>query len=303
MATELSPLLTDLSRYIYGTTRLGDESIAFADRVAIAKEAIRARVWIHTSHQYGEALRVLRAAFDEDRSQVPSAIFKVGWSSAEEVKGQVVQQAEALGISSIAIGQLCPGGGLAEDLVNGGPGLAELRQMKADGLVGRFVMEVWPWSSDVAIKALKNGHTQGLIDGFIFYFNPLQRFVTNELWDLIGSTGASVIAMRTVGGGDVRSIRDNPNAPDYLRARAAEVAPLFEASGILTWTEFAARYSLGMPQVRATVGATSRKENLAEFLTATTNATPLPSDIQDKLLLLQRKWSDDHDRHAKPWSM
>jgi hypothetical protein len=37
----MSPKLADLSRYIYGTTRLGDEGIPFADRAAIARGAIR----------------------------------------------------------------------------------------------------------------------------------------------------------------------------------------------------------------------------------------------------------------------
>ncbi len=300
MATQT---LTDLSRYIYGTTRLGDDSIPFADRVAIARAAIQAGGWIHTSHQYGDALKVLRAAFDEDRSAVPNATFKIGWSSVEEVAGQVDLHLEALGIPSMAVGQLCPGGALADDIRNGGPSIEGLARLKGQGLVGRYVMEVWPWTSDVVLDAIQNGHAKGLIDGFIFYLNPLQRFVTNEVWDLLLAEDISIVAMRTVSGGDVHAIAGNENAPAYLRGRAAQVAPIFDRSGIASWTEFAARYSLGFSQVRATVGATSRAEGLAEFLRATRDAQPLPGDIVDEILELQRAWSDEHDREAAPWSM
>jgi len=49
--------LTDLSRHIYGTTRLGDSNIPFADRIAIARKVIEAGGWIHTSNQYNDALQ------------------------------------------------------------------------------------------------------------------------------------------------------------------------------------------------------------------------------------------------------
>jgi hypothetical protein len=296
-------MLTDLSRCIYGTTRLGDESISFENRLAIAREAVQAGLWIHTSHQYGDALRVLRALFEEDRSKIPPAIFKLGNSSPEEVRGQVALQLESVGTSSMAIGQVFPSGQLAEDLCTGGPGVAGLSQLKTEGLVGRFEMEVWPWSSDIALRCIKNGHADHLIDGYTFYLNPLQRFVTNELWDLMIERDVSIVAMRTVGGGDVRHTLQKKDAPDYLRKRAAEIVPIFDRSGVESWTEFAVRFALGFPQVRATVGSTARSENLAEFLRTTADPQPLDQEDVREILLLQRRWSDEHDVHAAPWSM
>jgi len=41
-SAEKSQYLADLSPYIYGTTRLGDEKIAFEQRVSIARAAIDA---------------------------------------------------------------------------------------------------------------------------------------------------------------------------------------------------------------------------------------------------------------------
>ena len=49
----------------------------FDERVAVALAAMDANIWLHTSHTYGDTLRVLRAAFDQSRSQVPKLIAKI----------------------------------------------------------------------------------------------------------------------------------------------------------------------------------------------------------------------------------
>lgn len=295
--------LTDLSRYVYGTTRLGDDSIAFADRVAIAQQAMDAGVWFHSSHQYGNALEVLNVAFDSNRAQTPKMIFKIGWSSVKEIREQIDLQLKAVGKNHMDVGQLCAGGDVADHLINGGASLAGLSQLKEEGLVGNFVLEVFPWTSHVALGALQSGNSIGLIDGYIFYLNPLQRFASNELWDLLMERGDQIVAMRTVSGGDVMKLRDNPDAPSWLRERAHEVAPLFLESGIKTWSEFAARYSLGFKQVLATVGASSRAEGLDEFLAATRDPQPLEQSIVERILAMQRRWSDEIDMKAEPWTM
>jgi predicted aldo/keto reductase-like oxidoreductase len=297
--------LTDLSRFIYGTTRLGDGKIPFADRVNIAHEAIDAGVWFHTSHQYGDALKVLRAAFDADRKRIPRMIVKIGWSSIEELRRTIRLNIEPIGVDHIDIGQLCLGGKLAEEFASGGKCYDDFRKLRDEELVHRFVLEVFPWTSNVPLQALRAGYPKDLIDGFIFYLNPLQRFASNELWDLLQRINQPIIAMRTVSGGDVHRLRDVPGAAwkDYLRQRAVEVAPLYERSGCKTWPEFCVRFAYGFPQVRATVGATSRPENLRAFLDAVKTIKPLPKDIQSEIIKLQFRWSDETDVHAEPWSM
>lgn len=203
----------------------------------------------------------------------------------------------------MAVGQIFPSGQLAEDLCTGGPGIAGLEKLKEDGLVGRFEMEVWPWSSDIALRCIQGGHAEHLIEAYTFYLNPLQRFVSNELWDLMLERNVAIVAMRTVGGGDVRHTLAKPNAPEYLRKRAEAIAPIFEASGVESWTEFAVRFALGFPQVRATVGSTAKSANLQGFLSATTDPQPLDPEIVSEIVALQRQWSADHDAHAAPWSM
>jgi hypothetical protein len=51
------------------------------------------------------------------------------------------------------------------------------------------------------------------------------------------------------------------------------------------------------------VGATSRAENLKEFLNAAKDVKPLPADIQNEIVKLQYRWSDELDMNAEPWTM
>lgn len=305
MTLDKSTLLTDISPYVYGTTRLGDDKLPFTDRVKIARAAMNTGVWFHTSHTYGNALEILRMAFDQDRTRVPKLIVKLGWNNIAEFRSVIQQNIEPLGIDSIELGQLCLSGELAEQFVSGGQCYRDFADIKKEGLVKRFVLEVFPWTSDIALKAIRGGYTDGIVDGFIFYLNPLQRFASNELWDLLLERKEPIIAMRTVSGGNVHRLRDVPRAAwkDYLQKRAVEVAPIFERSGIASWAEFCVRFAHGFPLVRATVGATSNAENLKEFVAAAQNIQPLPQDIQEEIIQLHRRWSDELDIQAEPWSM
>jgi predicted aldo/keto reductase-like oxidoreductase len=300
-----SKLLTDLSPYVYGTTRLGDEKIPFDERVSIARAAMNAGVWFHTSHTYGNALDVLRAAFDQDRARLPKLIVKIGWKNVAELRQVIHQNLDPLELDSLELGQLCLSGSLAEEFANGGKCYETFADLKREGLVHRFVLEVFPWTSNVALRALRGGYMEGIVDGCIFYLNPLQRFTSNELWDLMVERDEPMIAMRTVAGGNVHSLRDVPGYAwkPYLQQRAVEVAPIFERSGVASWTEFCVRFAHGFPQVRATVGATSHVDRLNEFLRAAENIQPLPADIQNKIIKLHHRWSDELDMHAEPWTM
>jgi predicted aldo/keto reductase-like oxidoreductase len=300
-----SQLLSDLPPYIYGTTRLGDEKIPFEDRVSVARAAMEGVDWFHTSHTYGNALQVLRAAFDQDRTRVPKLIVKIGWSRADELRDVIHQNIDPLGLEGLELGQLCLSGELAEDYANGGECYKLFSQLKHEGLVNRLVLEVFPWSSEVALKALRAGYPEGIVDGYIFYLNPLQRFPSNELWEVLVKRDEPMIAMRTVAGGNIHKLRDVPGYAwkSYLQERAAEVAPVFERSGVQSWTEFCIRFAHSFPQVRATVGATSRLENLQEFLNAAQHIEPLPKDLRDEITQLQSRWSEELDMKAEIWTL
>jgi len=300
-----SGILAEITPYVYGTTRLGDDSIEIEKRIDIASHAMNSGVWFHTSHQYNSALRILRKAFDNNRSAVPKLIIKLGGNTIEEFKEDIQKNIKPLGIESIDVGQLCLGGQLAEEFATGGNCYSEFRELKEEGLVKSFVMEVFPWTSDVPIRALQLGYSKEIADAHIFYLNPLQRFANNTMWDLLQNEGAPIIGMRTVSGGPVHRLRDEPGFAwqKYLQERAVEVAPIFEESGIENWTEFCVRYAHSIPGVLATVGATSRLANLEEFFAAKENPEALPPEIVEKINRLQYRWSDELDVKAEPWSM
>ncbi len=298
-------MLTDISPYVYGTTRLGEDKIPFANRVKMARIAMDSGVWFHTSHAYGDALKVLRTAFDEERNKAPKLIVKIGWKDADELRNTIIQHIDTLAVDNLELGQLCLSGELAEQFANGGKCYEAFAKIKEEGLVKRFVVEVFPWTSNTPLKALRGGYPKDVVDGYIFYLNPLQRFASNELWDLLVERSETIVAMRTVSGGNVHALRDVPGAAwkPYLQERAVEVAPIFERSGVKSWTEFCVRFAHSFPQVRATVGATSNPARFQEFLDATKDIKPLPEDIIKEITVLQHRWSDELDIKAEVWSM
>jgi len=123
-------LLTDISPYVYGTTRLGDDKVPFDDRVKVARTAMDADIWFHTSHTYGDALKVLRAAFDEERTKIPKLIVKIGWTNINELRDVIHQNIDPLGLDGLELGQLCLSGALADDYVNGGKCYEVFNQIK-----------------------------------------------------------------------------------------------------------------------------------------------------------------------------
>jgi hypothetical protein len=119
-ATAQSTLLADLPPYIYGTTRLGDNQIAFDDRVRMAYVAMDAGIWFHTSHTYGNALEVLRAAFDQNRAKVPKLIVKIIGGTVDELWDVIRRNTAPLGVDHIELGQFCLGEELANEFAHGG---------------------------------------------------------------------------------------------------------------------------------------------------------------------------------------
>lgn len=297
--------LTGITPFIYGTTRLGDESIPREDRLRVANEAMKSGVWFHTSRMYGDALEVLGEAFASDPTNVPKLIIKIGWDNVNQLRGVMEENLKPLGLDGMQLGQLCLGGELAEDFANGGACYKTFQELKDEGFVQGYVVEAFPWTSDAPLRALRAGYTEGLIDGFIFYLNPLQRFASNDLWNEIVKRKQTVIAMRTVSGGPVHNLRDVPGFAwkDYLQKRAVQIVPIFEKSGIQSWTEFCVRFAHSFEPVVATVGSTSKLENLSEFLVAMDNIEPLPKEIIQEIEVLQYQWSDELDIHAEPWTM
>ena len=301
----MARLLSDLPPFIYGTTRLGDDDVPREQQLAMARSALEQGLWMHTSRQYHHALEVLGEAFAEAPDRLPSLVVKLGGGTAEDVRATIAANTGPLGVQQITIGQLSPVGAFAEQLVSGGPVLDDLRAIKDEGLVGRFVLEIFPWTSAAPLAALRAGRLDGLVDGVITYCNPLQRFADNDLWDELLARDVSIVSMRTVAGAPVHALRDVPGAAwqPYLQQRAVEVAPIFERSGLESWADFCLRFVRSTPQVVASVGSTSRPEHLAELLEQSRSTEALDPALVKELTALQRRWSDEVDVRAEPWTM
>ncbi|MDN4503517.1 aldo/keto reductase [Alteromonadaceae bacterium BrNp21-10] len=297
--------LTQLPKFIYGTTRLGDDSIDFDERVKIAHYAMESCSWFHVSDQYGSAISVLAEAFKQKPDAIPKMIFKVEGESIEELRDVIQRNIEPLGVKHMDIGQLCLRGELAEQYAQSGACYQDIEQLRSEGVIKQFVKEVFPWSSEVTYQALKAGHDEQLVDGYIFYLNPLQRFALNPLWDLIQQKDKAVIAMRTVCGNTPQALRDVPGAAwkEYIQQRAVDIAPLFESSGIKNWADFCVGYALAHSQVQATVGSSARRENIDALVNAAQAPTLIDDKILKKITALHQQWSDSLDQHAEPWSM
>ncbi|MEY2933662.1 MAG: hypothetical protein RL033_4411 [Pseudomonadota bacterium] len=291
------------SRYIFGTTRLGHTDVPDERAREVARAAIAAGVWFHTSRQYDDALEILGQVYEQDRSKLPPTIYKIGGKDIADVRNVIQQNLAPLKRSSMEIGQISPGGAIGQGLIDGSV-IGEFQRLREEGLVKKFVLEVFPWTSPTALAALRNGNLGG-VDAYIFYLNPLQRFASNELWDELVERKLPILAMRTVAGGNVIRLRDVPGAAwkPYLQERAQQVAPIFERSGISDWSEFCVRFAHSIPGVQATVGSTSRIEGLEELLRHAQNPRPLPPGVVEELFALQRKWSADVDVHGQPGSM
>ena len=295
----------NISYYTFGTTRLGDKNISFADRVKTARAAMETGVYFHTSRQYGDALEVLGKAFKETPSKIPKLIIKIGGGTIAEFRDDIRKNLEPLGVQNLEIAQLCIGGSLAEEFAVGGNCYKEFEKLRSEGIVNNYVMEVFPWTSEGPLKALRGGYPVGIVEAYITYFNPLQRFASNDLWRLLVEKKFPILALRTIAGGPVHRLRDVPGAAwvKYLQERAVEVAPIFERSGIANWVDFCLRWARSFPQVLGTIGATSKIERLQEALSFTKSAQPLPQDIVAEISALQTRWSDETDIKAKPWTM
>jgi len=297
--------LRELPRYIYGTTRLGDESLSLQQRRDIADKAMASCTWFHVSEQYGSALALLGEQFRSSQAPLPRTIFKMEVHSPDEYPELVERHLQTLGVASMDIGQLCLRDRKAADFVDDSDTFEILNNLRSRGKVERYVMEVFPWTANIALHAIESGCLDDLVEGLIFYFNPLQRFASNALWSQIQERQIPVIAMRSVCGARVHDLRDIPGVAwqPYLQQRAAEVAPIFERSGESDWARFCLRYVLNHPFVRASVGATANAENLKHLQDAAETATPLPEETVEELANLQHRWAEGTDAQARPWSM
>ena len=291
--------------FIYGTMTLGHDQVPFDQRLAMARYAMDHCTWFHTSHKYGSTIDVLKVAFAERPNKVPQCTFKLGGDTLDEVKGQIDHQLNTLGVSKMGLGQLHVGGALAADFVAGGKSLDGLRQLRDQRLVGGWVLEVHPWTSAIALAHLKSGTGHDVIDGYTFYYNPLQRYALNDLFALITEKRRPILALRSVAGGPIDKQAARPADPkDFMGQRARQLLATYRKSGFTDWTEFCMAYVLNQPNVVTTIGACSSPAHLDALVAgAHQKGKGFPDHLAQEIAALQTQWSDANDRHAAEWTM
>ena len=272
--------MTPLTPYTFGTMSLGRNPADIAQDLVVARRAMEAGVWFHSSPTYnqGFTFMVLRLAFDENRDRVPRMVIKVRDASVPLMRFEVEDSCRRLGLDSIDVAQLVSmdprPGNLVDQLRSGGPLADELASLRERGLIRQAVLFLTPENSDAAVEATKSG----LIEGVILYWNAWQCDCSDTAWAAIREKGIPALALRTVGGGP---------SDKASSAKSGDLAELIKAAGCRDSTEFNLRLAASEPAIRTTIGGTSSLAHLEDFLNAATNATPLSAEILQRVERLQ----------------
>lgn len=289
-----SPLPT-LTRYTFGTGRLGAEGADVAADIKVARAAMDAGVWFHTSSDYakGGVFKVLRAAFAEAPSQRPPCIIKVYCETAETGKAHIEEILENLGVERIDIAQLCCHADFAEDFRQQGPRWELFRDLQTRGVIGNFVTEIFAVDSTNALEVAKDE----LVDGYTYYYNLIDRQIGNELDGVLREKQLPVLALRTVGGLNIdfdqieTKLAEKPD--DRVFQMALELKPLFIQSGSRNWTDFNVRFQFSQPNILTTIGATRSLAHLETFLESVRDFQPLDQSLSDEVIAIHRRWFKD----------
>lgn len=273
--------MTLFSPFTFGSMSLGRNPADVSKDLAVARRALEAGVWFHSSPTYnqGFTFMVLRLAFDEDRSRVPRMVIKVRDGSVPLMRFEVEDSCRRLGLDGIDMAQLVSmdpsPGNLVDQLRGGGGPLAdELASLRKRGLIRQAVLFLTPKNSDAAVEAMKSG----LIEGVILYWNACQRNCSDTAWATIKEKGIPTLALRTLGGGP---------ADERSRAKSAALAELIAAAGCLDMTDFNLRLAASESVIKTTIGGTASIPHLENFLKAASSSAPLPPDILQRAAQLQ----------------
>ena len=100
--------MTPFTPYTFGTMSLGRNPADVVQDLVVARRAMEAGVWFHSSPTYnqGFTFMVLRLAFDENRSRVPRMVIKVRDGSVALMRFEVEDSCRRLGLEGIDVAQL-----------------------------------------------------------------------------------------------------------------------------------------------------------------------------------------------------
>jgi aryl-alcohol dehydrogenase-like predicted oxidoreductase len=273
--------MKSITPYTFGSMSLGRNPADITQDLVVARRAMEAGVWFHSSPTYnsGFTFMVLRHAFDENRARVPRMVIKVRDGSAPLMRFEVEDSCRRLGLDTIDVAQLVsmdprPGNLVDQLRGHGGPLVDELTSLRARGLIRQAVLFLTPENSDAAVEAIPSD----LIDGVILYWNACQRDCSATAWSAIRKQGIPALALRTVGGGP---------SDKASGAKSADLEELIKAAGCRNSTEFNLRLAASEPAIRTTIGGTASLAHLEDFLSSAKNPAPLSAEILQRVEQLQ----------------
>lgn len=295
--------LPEMSRFTFGTGDIGQPGCDERNDRELVLTAMRAGCWLHSSPDYGgednagATFRFLRRVFDE-AGQRPAIISKLGaWFLPVDTPGQIRENAEKiieqLGLERIDLAQLPCKGDLADDILARGPRHEALRRVKEDGLIGGYLAELHTSFADDSLRLARDDWP----DGYIFYYNPIDRQASSEVCAALAEKGADIVALRTLGRVYVDyATWDSATAElhQYAAAGSAEridaLRPIFDQSGCRDWVEFSARFILSVANVRTTVGMTTNPEHLRADIAASGAVEKADEELVSAVGTLHEKW-------------
>ena len=273
-----SSLPPALTRLTFGTGKVG--SPTDPEHLRVTRAAMEAGLWFHTAHEYGggSVFETLRTAFRAAPAEVPPCIFKVDGNSPELLRQTVETALRETGVARVEIAQIC-GNPDVSTLAPDGALAQEMERLRAAGHVGHYSLEIFADFSDNLQRAVQDE----LFGSVIFYYNTIERQVSNALFETLQDRQTPILALRTLGG-------HPDNYGDLDEAARAQLAAVFERSGCASRFDFRVRFALSAPQVVTTIAATSRVAHLEDLLRATREFEPLEAEIVAEIIALQSQW-------------
>jgi aryl-alcohol dehydrogenase-like predicted oxidoreductase len=279
--------LQSISRYTLGTANLKDKNNP--EHVRVARTAMDAGIWFHSSTEYadGAVFATLAKAFKEDPKHIPHCIFKIKSWDKEILEQTVTEAITVLGVPRVEIAQICWYMPDADKDLKPGCALHEkMCELKEKGMVVNYVLEFLRPTTENMIRIVE----RELFDGYIYYHNVVNREVSNQMYDLLLSKKAPILALRTVGGGAGDLGFAPKEEADFVRGKLREWT---ERSGCASEIEMRMRFPLSHQHNLTTVGATTKVKNLMSFLEMGKHHVPLPKDVLDEIDALHRRWFAD----------
>jgi aryl-alcohol dehydrogenase-like predicted oxidoreductase len=258
---------------------LGQEPHDLRADVAVARLAMEAGVWFHSSPTYnkGFTYMILRLAFDEAPAQRPRLILKIRDAEPRILRFEIEDALRRLGVEKIDLIQLVYDAGrptsVVEDFLAREERWQLVQDFKQQGKIGGAVLFLEKSRPTLARAALE----AGLFDGVIFYNNLIEYNLPDSAAEFLHAQPEfPVLALRTVSGGAATS----EGSTDPIKAaKRARLQTLAAECGCTDWVELSMRFALAHAGVRTTIGGTKNLRHLERFLSLSKNAKPLPDPV------------------------